>query len=207
MIDSFKNFERLRYKIGENLGEIKTIIEKNSKESARDIMIQTVSAILSAFAGSSVTMTLFSLILQKMKKFLGTATKWECFISVLIAIVGVFIVYAICYFFFAFAVGRFIHRKDGKVIPQDNSIDWQKEFDNVACDSIFVAYEYRQKYLDEAGKCQNLKIAYFYEMIHYLEKACNVTVDLCKFKNKYIRTNGAPRGVDVYRLENKYLFT
>lgn len=56
--------------------------------------------------------------------------------------------------------------------------------------------------MDEAGKCQNLKIVYFYEMIHYLEKACNVTVDLCKFKNKYIRTDGAPRGVDVYRLEN-----
>lgn len=55
MIDSFKNFERLRYRLNYDLNEIRKSIDQNYNAKYEEILVQIPSAIISAMAAGVIT--------------------------------------------------------------------------------------------------------------------------------------------------------
>lgn len=109
--------------------------------------------------------------------------------------------------------------KKSFAIDEQTPINYRKEFDNITCDSIYVAFEYRKEYenllkrtedLNEKGELtddlktiDNLKTFCFYEIMHYLESACTITRNLCLYSKTYINTdNRKVDGVELYRIHN-----
>lgn len=83
-------------------------------------------------------------------------------------------------------------------------IQIQKDFDNIACDSILMARGYRNafKELEESPENKTLKVFYYYEIMHYLDVACVKTKHLVENKESCIRTIDKAIGVDIFRVVN-----
>lgn len=86
----------------------------------------------------------------------------------------------------------------------DVMIQKQKDFDNIACDSILMAREYKDSYetIDDISENQNLRIFCYYEIMHYLDAACDKTLSVLENKNECVRTSDKATGVDIFRIIN-----
>lgn len=79
-----------------------------------------------------------------------------------------------------------------------DSIEIQKDFDNIACDSIIVAKEFQEEFIASEN---NLKKFYYFEVLHYIETASEKTQKLVENRN-CIRSADNEFGVDIFRIRN-----
>lgn len=94
-----------------------------------------------------------------------------------------------------YALQRKIHETNPTM---RDSIEIQKDFDNIACDSIIVAKEFQEEFI--ASK-DNLKKFYYFEVLHYIEVASEKTKKLVENKS-CIRSADNEFGVDIFRIKN-----
>ncbi|MCM1295245.1 MAG: hypothetical protein NC311_06860 [Muribaculaceae bacterium] len=200
MINSFKNFERLRYRISNDIRELAA-----DNKSSNDCMGEEIS--------DTIFATVFSAFVTEVA-FNGNAEtmKWcAVFEKVLIFI----LVYISSYVVYNLLHGKWVDclekRKIKTVDKSMNAmIQIQKDFDNIACDSILVARDFKSAYenlkrLEENGNIEedkNLKAFYLFEIMHYLGTACEKTKNLVGNKEKCIRTLNESEGVDIFRVKN-----
>lgn len=206
MIDSYKNIERLRYRINLDLNEIKESIDRNSSTWYEEMKVQISSAVLSALMAGAITNSEFSNIKCCFTNILSKVFECSIIISILgwsFSILFFLILFGAIYVVFDFVAKKIIEEIKINVIHKQAKVDYQKEFDNIACDSIFVAIEYQKEYLNNLDESDNLKVFYFYEIMHYLETACIITRNLCLYKDEYIRLNAnKATGIEIYRIHN-----
>lgn len=199
MINSFKNFERLRYRISNDIKNL-VVDNKSSNDSMREEISNTIFA------------TVFSAFITEIGFSSSTETIEWCKIAIMILVF--IIAYALAYWLYNFAHSRlvsFIERRKIQTVDKsmDAMIQIQKDFDNIACDSILVARDFKsafekQKKEEENGieKDNNLKAFYLFETMHYLGTACEKTKELIKNQQKCIRTLDEAEGVDIFRVKN-----
>lgn len=194
MINSYKNFERLRYRI---FNDMKDIYLKN-KERSDDIKVQISNTIFATIFSAFITEVAFRNI-DLNKNLIST---------LLLIFIFVFL-YIISYISYNKIFNKIIlFNNKTKLGTIDTSVEKmiqiQKDFDNIACDSILLCKNYKVEFenliSDEDNR--NLKIMYYYEIMHYLDTACEKTFDLVKNKNDCIRTLDKALGVDIFRVIN-----
>ena len=194
MIDSFKNFERLRYRLSNDMRELASDNKENS-DSLKGQMSNTVFA------------TIFSAFITEVAlKDNGNGYDF-CMIMKMITVFV--IIYITSYILYGFLYNKIMKIWKARKIYSINSgmdkmIQIQKDFDNIACDSILVARGYRNAYdeLENIPSNKTLKIFYYYEIMHYLDVSCEKTEDLIKHKENCIRTMDEAIGVDIFRVVN-----
>lgn len=205
MIDSFKNIERLRYRINSDLNEIKHSLDNKTEAEYEGILIQIPSAIMSAMVAGLITNSEMKCVKELFVQLLEKVLPFQI-INQILGYIFLYLICVIIYFLFFTIVKNILKlyakKAKGHRIVNQTKINFQKEFDNIACDSIFVAYEYKNEYESEKIKSVNLKTFYFLEILHYVEKACFTTRDLCMYKDEYMKIHGRLDGVDVYRVYN-----
>lgn len=200
MINSFKNFERLRYRISNDIKNL-VVDNKSSNDNMREEISNTIFA------------TIFSTFITEIVFGSSTETIEWCKIAIMIPVF--IIVYVGSYLLYNFAHSKlvpFLGRRKLQIVDKsmDAMIQIQKDFDNIACDSILVAREFKsafekQKENEEEGDIEqdkNLNAFYLFETMHYLGTACEKTKDLVKNKQKCIRTLDEAEGVDIFRVKN-----
>ena len=170
MINSFKNFERLRYRLSNDMREIAL----DTKGNADDIKGQISNTIFA---------TIFSAFITEIA-FKDNETGYNLGIVFLLILIfcSIYIVSYIAYnFLYNIFVTAWNKRKVNKI---DNSADTmkqiQKDFDNIACDSILIAKDYIDAFsaLSNDDSNKSLKTFYFYEIMHYIDTACEKTKEL-----------------------------
>lgn len=200
MVNSFKNFERLRYRIA---NDIKGLVADN--RSSNDCMREEIS--------NTIFATVFSAFVTEVAFNSNTqAVKWCTIIEMVLIFILVYIG--------AYWLYNKVHSKlvvfwgKRKIQTVDKSmvamIQIQKDFDNIACDSILVARDFKLAYenlikLEASGNVdedKNVKAFYLFEIMHYLGTACEKTKDLISNKEKCIRTLDESEGVDIFRVKN-----
>ena len=194
MINSFKNFERLRYRLSNDMREIAL----DTKGNADDIKGQISNTIFA---------TIFSAFITEIA-FKDNETGYNLGIVFLLILIfcSICIVSYIAYnFLYNIFVTAWNKRKVNKI---DNSADTmkqiQKDFDNIACDSILIAKDYIDAFsaLSNDDSNKSLKTFYFYEIMHYIDTACEKTKELVQYKSECIRTMQTASGVDIFRVSN-----
>lgn len=194
MIDSFKNFERLRYRLSNDMREIASCTSGNADDVKGQISNTIFATIFSAFITEIA-------LKDNGNEYNICMLVFQIFIFCIVYIVS-YIAYNYLYNIISSA------RKKRKVNKLDTSttkmIQIQKDFDNIACDSILVAKSYIDAFnsLSNNASTQSLKTFYFYEVMHYLDTASEKTKELVEFKNECIRTLQTASGVDIYRVVN-----
>ena len=200
MINSFKNFERLRYRIS---NDIKSLVADN--KSSNDCMREEIS--------NTIFATVFSAFVTEVAFNSNTqAVKWCTIIEMILIFIFVYIG--------AYWLYNKVHSKlvifwrKRKIQTVDKSmvamLQIQKDFDNIACDSILVARDFKLafenlKELKVSGNVEedkNLKAFYLFEIMHYLGTSCEKTKDLVNNKEMCIRTLDESEGVDIFRVKN-----
>lgn len=194
MIDSFKNFERLRYRLSNDINKIATESQKNT-ESVRGQISNTVFA------------TMFSAFITEIALGSNEGTIDAC-LAIKLCLLFI-IIYVVSYNVYNLLSTFFIERRNNRAIHSTSKgmkelIQIQKDFDNIACDSILMAREYRSAFdaLTDELKNKSLKIFYYYEILHYLDVACDKTECLLEHKKDCVRTMDEATGVDIFRVIN-----
>ena len=194
MIDSFKNFERLRYRLANDMKEIASDTKEISSDAKGQISNTIFATIFSAF----ITEIAFNTT-EKNYNFYFIA--FQIFIFCLAYIAS----YALYNFLFTKISIQIQKRKVNKIDTSALAMKQiQKDFDNIACDSILLAKGYVTafKQLKKTKKNKSLLTFYFYEITHYLDTACDKTKELVKYKPECIRTSQTSTGVDIFRVIN-----
>lgn len=202
MIDSYKNFERLKYRISQDISKIKKIVEINSNMWFEEMITQLSSAIISALACGAITTSQFSYVKNFFNSLLKNISSymWKSFLSGALTTLVFILIYVLFFIIFRYITSKIRRYRKANSLPDDNP-NWQKNFDNIACDSIFVAFEYKKEYETSGDQEQNLRTFYFCETVHYLQTACIYTKNLCLDK-KYIYSPSTGKGVEQYRIYN-----
>lgn len=195
MLNSFKNFERLRYRIAVDIKQSLSDIQ-NEKNKSEDIISNTVFA------------TLFTIFITDIAfEKVGNNYNWY-------KVVGLILLFIVLYILSFYVYGK-LSPKVRKLYNEvrinkvndtyDNMIKIQKDFDNIACDSILVANDYRDAFellLVHDNENRTLLFFYYYELMHYLWSACEKTRLLVRHKEYCIKTIDKAIGVDLYRVKN-----
>lgn len=194
MIDSFKNFERLRYRLSNDMREIALETKGNSDEIKTQISNTIFATIFSAF----ITEIVFK---ENDNGYDFVMIAFQIFIFCFIYVVS----YIIYNYLYNYLITEYNKRKVNKI---DNGAETmkqiQKDFDNIACDSILVAKSYSDAFssLSKKSSKKSLKTFYFYEIMHYLDTACEKTKELVQYKAECTRTTQTASGVDIFRVLN-----
>lgn len=198
MIESFKNIERLRYRLS---SDMEKMLSEN-KVKTEDMKEQISNTIFAAIFSAFITEVALG----------GNEENYA--IGIDIAIIMLKILIFIIIYILSYKAYNFLRIKGNKwsELRKLNSVDTgkesmtqiQKDFDNIACDSILVAREYKNLFEDLTNNAENknLRTFYYYEVLHYLSTACKKTVDLVENKEKCVRTSQKAKGVDEYRIIN-----
>lgn len=194
MIDSFKNIERLRYRLSNDMRKIAS----DNNEKSSDIKDQISNTIFATVFSAFITEVVF--------REPEVVYDWRTIFKLILVFVGIYILSYIAYNFLyshilAFWKERKIHsvRTGMKVM-----IQIQKDFDNIACDSVLMARSYRNAFKDlpQDSASKTLRTFYYYEILHYIDVACDKTQDLINYKQYCIRTMDKAVGVDLFRVIN-----
>lgn len=201
MIDSYKNIERLRYRINKDLLALCADIKKNNEEQRIMFIDECFSVVASSIAGLFLTQTTF----EPLKEFLQFISTFLFEKSIPIFVISVIsaVLCIIILLFVSLQINKIlIAIKRWKSIKGPEGIDttdYIKEFDNIACDSVIVSMEYKDMFFSTLDI--NEKTLYYLEAVHYLETASLITEKLCA-DVKNIKTSKNVWGVDVYRIHN-----
>lgn len=201
MIDSYKNFERLRYRINKDIKLLIDKLEKNNEEQRNVYVDECFSAIASSIAAFFFTQSTFgtfrNVINEIWIKVIKRNISWTAstiITSVLCLIILILVSNRIN------AILHWAKRKRQNKGPEGkDNINYVKEFDNIACDSLIVSLEYKQMFLQ--AKEKNEKTLYYLEILHYVETACEIMEKLCKDSSN-IRSTSNVFGVYTYRIHN-----
>ena len=201
MIDSYKNIERLRYRINKDLLAICADIKKGSEEQRIMYIDECFSAVASSIAALLFSQSTF----EPLKDFLYFTYEFY-FDRKPTALAISFITSVMCMavlIYGSFCLNRLLikwRRRKNNCGPEGiDTTDYVKEFDNIACDSVFVAIEYKDLYL--STKNIGEKTLYYLEAMHYLKTAGLITERLCA-NIKNIKSPKNVLGVDNYRIRN-----
>lgn len=201
MIDSYKNIERLRYRLNKDLLAIYEDIKKDNTEQRVMFIDECFSAVASSFAALFFSQSTFEpmrKILRQIYELWKGETASEEFGAILTSVLSVVLL-----IFISVQINKLLlalkRRKRNKGPEGRDTIDYIKEFDNIACDSIFAAIEYKKLYF--VTKDVNEKTLYYLETVHYLETASIITKKLC-FNQLNIKSSNNVLGVDIYRIHN-----
>jgi len=196
MFNSFKNFERLRYRLS---GDMKKLAD-NNKESSDS---------LKGEVSNTVFATVFSAFITEMA-FRDNGNRLNLWL--IIFQIAIFIgIYIISYVLYNLAYNKIAAEWDKRKVQSIDAgmsamIQIQKDFDNIACDSIIVAKDYVKQFNRLPRKNKNYRTFYYYEIMHYLDTACDKTKELIENKDTCIRTLDTAVGVDIFRVVNiKYI--
>lgn len=194
MIDSFKNFERLRYRLSNDMKNL-VADSKGKSDDMREQISNTVFA------------TVFSAFVTEMA-FSSDDTSFN-FLTILCQIALFCGIYILAYIGYNFIYIKIVEQWQKRKVNTLNTgtrmmIQIQKDFDNIACDSIIVAKGYEDLFsrLVNNSQNKNLRTFYYYEIMHYINAACEITVELIENKSQCIRTMQEATGVDIYRVLN-----
>lgn len=194
MIESFKNFERLRYRLSNDMREIASSTKRNSNNAKNQV-------------SNTIFATVFTSFVTEIA-FKHDGNGYEIG-KVLILLILFILVYIISYALYNYIYKALSNLWDAEKVHKlergpHKIIQIQKDFDNIACDSVLVAKSYIDTYnsLQNNSSNQNLKIFYYYEVMHYLDTAAEKTEELLFYKEECIRTMRTALGVDIYRIRN-----
>lgn len=202
MIESYKNFERLRYRIHSDLVDIGDALDRNSSSRFDELMNQFTSAIISALAASVITETSFDSFKEWLEYGISILIKPNRVVTFIAWLLSIVIYIGICVLLFYFINKMHFWGKkivDAQKPIKQKDINYQKQFDNIACDSMLVAMEYIHILSTDNEMSVASQAFYATECAHYLESAGEITADLCRYKEKYVKINRL-EGIDVYRI-------
>lgn len=201
MIDSYKNIERLRYRINKDILAIYADIKKNNEEQRIIFIEECFSAIVSSMVGLLLSKESFVPLKNILHVFFELV-----FSCTLPTYVSSFVALFLCILLLLLvAVGTnkillFLKKKKRQSGMEGvDTTDYIKEFDNIACDSVFVSIEYKDRFLET--KSLHEKTLYYLESVHYLETASTIITKLCADPQN-IKSSKNVLGVDVYRVHN-----
>lgn len=201
MIDSYKNIERLRYRINKDLLMICADIKESTDEQRIMFFDECFSAVASSLAALFFTQATFESLkdfLQFLYHSIFQKSLSASVLSIIAAILSFTILLVISVQINKIMIG--IKRRKRNRGPEGiDTIDYIKEFDNIACDSIIVSIEYKNMFGTTTNDDE--KTLYFFESMHYLETASVITEKLCSNSNN-IKSSKSVYGVDVYRVHN-----
>lgn len=201
MIDSYKNIERLRYRINKDIVSIYRDIKEYRSEQNLKLIDEHFAAIVSSMAALFLTQETFCPLKMQISRICILIFGYQIpnyFVDTIALIIGVILLLIIAYII-NICINQIKRLKKRKKPEGVDTIDYVKEFDNIACDSIFVSIEYRDAYYNTNDK--NEQKLFLFEIIHCLESACEITKKLCGDKNNIKNSNNVV-GVDVYRIHN-----
>lgn len=187
-MNSFKNFERLRYRISNDMERLLGDKESKSDDIKKELSNTIFATVFSAF----ITEIAFS----------DNVTEFG--IKNIVLNITIFvIVYVVSYWGYNKSVEKIsqyiLQRRIHETAPtMRDSIEIQKDFDNIACDSIIVAKEFQEEFIASEN---NLKKFYYFEVLHYIETASEKTQKLVENRN-CIRSADNEFGVDIFRIRN-----
>ena len=195
MLNSFKNFERLRYRIAVDINQSLSDI-KNEKNKSEDIISNTIFA------------TLFTTFITEIAfEKVGNNYIWYKVAALMLLFIILYIISFYIYGKLSPMVRKLYNEvKINKINDKyDDMVKIQKDFDNIACDSILVANDYRDAFEQlrvQDNENKTLLFFYYYELMHYLWSACEKTRLLVRHKECCIKTIDKATGVDIYRVKN-----
>lgn len=203
MIDSYKNIERLRYRINKDLQKLYEKIRQNTASQMEEYVKDSFSALIAGIAGLFITQRTFdsfkNFFIKCISKFIVDNCKLQNSIADFITILVSILVLCIVAFLLNKAIVAICKMRKHSKGEGPDPTDYVKEFDNIACDSILAAIEYKELYMDK--KNGNEKNLYYIEIVHYLTVACEITARLME-NPKNIRSDFNVYGVDGYRIHN-----
>ena len=191
MVDSFKNFERLRYRLSSDISQIADDLEANSSDTKKSL-VNTIFA--TVFSGCITEVAFMSSTPQPL---------WSEIVKRVVAFVAIYIVAYGFYMALVPLVHRFFdlfNRKKTHAKKRNEVDQCIKEFDNIACDSVLLA----RGYMDDLSETndQLLKKFYYYEIMHYLRTANVKILTLLVNEEKCIKKPNMNKGVEIYRIDN-----
>lgn len=201
MIDSYKNVERLRYRMNRDIVTLYSDIKKTNNEQRALFVEECFSAVASSIAALFLTQELF-LPFKTYISQLGNSFFNKTIPEGILNIIALVISMALLIFVAVFINWIILKIKKGKEKREPegiDTIDHIKEFDNIACDSVFVAIDYKNAFLGTND--DNVKTLLFFEIVHYLKTACDITKKLCENEGN-IKSPSNITGVDLYRIHN-----
>ncbi len=191
MFHGFKNSEYLKY-------EMNTKIDMEMRKVKKNTLSSYTSVVASIFA-SFFSEVLISL-LQTSINIDNAVARFFAFLAIFI--VGVVISFFIFYFLIR-KITTYINDKKIYKFGEFEKHELIERFDNVACDSVMVAQNYKKYILKLKGKkTKNLRDFYLYEIIHYLNKAIGITYALLCEANSCVTNENDNQKVDRFRIEN-----
>lgn len=198
MIESFKNIERLRYRLSSDMEKLLSDNKGKTDDMKEQISNTVFAAIFSAFITEVA-------IGGNEENYITGINIAVIILKILIFIILYVLSYK-AYNFLRIKRNKWSELRSLKRVDTGEKamLQIQKDFDNIACDSILVAREYKDLFVDLTHNAENksLKTFYYYEVMHYLATACEKTVSLVKNKEKCVRTSQEATGVDEYRIIN-----
>ncbi|MCD7882754.1 MAG: hypothetical protein LUI87_03460 [Lachnospiraceae bacterium] len=216
MEGEFRNFERLRYRLSVDMENItsnnKKTEERQKNQISNTIFATIFSALINnvAFADLSMVSSATSATTSNVS---GTLNQIENILIQALAFCFVFILAYLLYDHISPFVPKLIGELKVKSTDKSdaNMKKIKKDFDNIACDCILVAQEYRQSYEatilsqfhSETYK-QTMLQFYYFEVLHYIAKASQKIKILMNNKDQCIRTENVADGVDLFRVKNTY---
>lgn len=180
-IMGYKKLELMRFYISKDIQKIEDATSQDKYQLSSTISSAMVNALIAIFFRNEIN------------EF--------CIEIKIIVILGLLV--------FSFLLEKFISdlRKRYDLIKKESGREALKEraiyekidkFDNIACDGILICLSYIDQYHVENG---DIKDFYFFEIIHYMKKACNIFLEIRKYPERYTKdTNKAL--LDLYRIKN-----
>ena len=201
MIDTYKNTERLRYRLNKDILNLYDEIKKENDKRSVTFIDEFFSTIASSVSGLFASQEAFIPLRDSLRNLERKVLKYQ-FPEIIISAISIalcVLIFLIIYVLIYSGLKKFKNKNSVNKPEGKDYTDYIKEFDNIACDSIFVAIEYTEVFLSTVN--QNEKEMYFFEAIHYLETASILTKMLCQEK-KNLKTSRNCMGVDIYRVRN-----
>ena len=133
MIDSYKNVERLRYRLNNDLSEIKYAIDKNTNTWLEEMVVQVSSAVISAMAAGVITDNSFSNLQNALESWLNnhSISVFDSLLSWLLTVLCFLLVYVLIFIAISKLIKKFqIVINNGEINKQVYK-NYQKEFENI----------------------------------------------------------------------------
>lgn len=193
MFHGFKNSEYLKYEIDTKIDIEMSKVKKNTLSSYTSLVA---SIFASFFSEVLLSLLQTSIIID------NAVARFFAFLAIFI--VGVVISFFIFYFLIK-KITTYISDKKIHRLGEFEKHELIERFDNVACDSVIVAQNYKKYILDlklKDDETEHLRNFYLFEIIHYLNKATGITNALLNEENSCVTKENDNQKVDRFRIQN-----
>ncbi len=198
---SFKNIERLRYRIYSDNRKFRIEDGKITSNISKTIISTIISAFVTFVTGFMLAeKTVDSPFVDLLKEKIG----WDAllFLGMLFIIIFFMALFFLIYFVpVGIKATRMFHIYYVKSDEPDSEII--KKYDNIACDSILIAWEYMEALEANLAvvKPGYLSKNYYFEALHYLCTAYKFTKMVINH-NACLQKQGRDEGIEYFRFVN-----